>query len=128
LDGLRRCANIDEGLTRNLIERSWAMDTVTCNSPWNEVVRGKSPQLAGAHNDVDVTLELADLSAGQLSAVAALMLAVEAAEERARSAERQLAEHHRHCICRAAQISAEDAAAQNPADEACVSLSLRAAA
>ena len=99
------------------------MDTVTCNSPWNEAVLGKSPQLAGGDADVDATLELAALSAGQLSAVAALMLAFEAAEERARSAERQLADHHRPCICRAAQIAAEHAA-----DDACVSVSLRAAA
>ncbi len=99
------------------------MDTVTCNSPWNEAVHGKSPQLAGGHTDVDVTLELAALSAGQLSAVAALMLAYKATEERARSAERQLADHHRHCICRAANIAAEHAG-----DDACVSVSLRAAA
>jgi hypothetical protein len=99
------------------------MNTVTCNSPWNEAVVGKSPQLAGGHADVDPTLELADLSAGQLSAVAALMLAFEAAEQRARSAERQLADHHRHCICRAASVAAEDAA-----DDAFVSVSLRAAA
>jgi hypothetical protein len=99
------------------------MDTVTRNAPWNEAVRGKSPQLAGGHADVDATLELAELSAGQLSAVAALMLAFEAAEERARSAEWQLADHHRHCICRAAHVAAEHAA-----DDACVSVSLRAAA
>jgi hypothetical protein len=99
------------------------MDTVTCNSPWNEAVRGKSPQLAGGDADVDASLELADLSAGQLSAVAALMLAFEAAEERAHSAERQLADHHRHCICRAANVAAEHAG-----DDACESISLRAAA
>lgn len=99
------------------------MHTVTRNSPWNEGVVCESPQLAGGHADVDATLELADLSAGQLSAVAALMLAFEAAEERARLAERQLADHHRHCICRAAHIAAEHAG-----DDAFVSVSLRAAA
>lgn len=99
------------------------MDTVTRNSPWNEAVVDRSPQLAGGHADVDVTLELEALSAGQLSAVAALMLAFEAAEQRARSAERQLADHHRHCICRAAHVAAEHAA-----DEACAPISLRAAA
>lgn len=99
------------------------MHTVTRNSPWNEGVVCESPQLAGGDADVDATLELADLSAGQLSAVAALMLAFEAAEERARSAERQLADHHRNCICRAARVAAEHAA-----DEVPVSISLRAAA
>ena len=99
------------------------MDTVTRNSPWNEAVVGMSPQLARGHADTDTTLKLADLSAGQLSAVAALMLAFEAAEQRARSAERQLADHHRHCICRAAHVAAEHAA-----DDAFVSVSLRAAA
>ena len=104
------------------------MDTVTRNSLWNEAVVGKSPQLAGRHADVDAMLELADLPAGQLLAVAALMLAFDAAEQRARSAERQLADHHRHCICRAAHVAAEDAAAQNLADEVRVLISLRAAA
>ena len=99
------------------------MDTVTRNSLWNEAVHGKSPQLAGGHAGVDATPELADLSAGQLSAVAALMLAFEAAEQRARSAERQLADHHRHCICRAAHVAAEHAG-----DDAFVSVSLRTAA
>lgn len=104
------------------------MNTVTRITPRNEATVGESPQLAGGDvavtgatesDGVDVTLELADLSAGQLSAVAALMIAFEAAEKRARSAERQLAEHHRHCICGAAHVAAEDASA---------SISLRAAA
>lgn len=87
------------------------MDTVTCTTTWNEAVLGKSPQLdagdAVAGTGEDVTLELADLSAGQLSAVAALMLAFEAAEVRARSAEQQMAAHAAHCICRAAEVAAE---------------------
>lgn len=99
------------------------MDTVTRNSLMNEAVHGKSPQLAGGHADADTTLELGDLSVGQLSTVAALMLAVEAAEERARSAELQLVDYHRHCICRAAHVAAEHAAG-----DAFVSVSLRAAA
>ncbi|MGE0856677.1 MAG: hypothetical protein AB7L18_11375 [Hyphomicrobiaceae bacterium] len=87
------------------------MDTVTSTTTWNEAVPGKSPQLDAGDADTgtgeDVTLELADLSAGQLSAVAALMLAFEAAEVRARSAEQRLAAHALHCICRAAEVAAE---------------------
>lgn len=89
------------------------MDSVTPTTIRNEAVACKSPQL-DAGDDVagtadDVTLELAELTAGQLSAVAALMLAFEAAEVRARSAERLLAAHSAHCICRAADIAAEEA-------------------
>jgi hypothetical protein len=89
------------------------MYIVTCTTNRNEAAAAKIPQLdAGATVggvDEDVTLELADLSAGQLSAVAALMLAFEAAETRAKRAERQLAAHSAHCICRAAEIAAEEA-------------------
>src|SRR5690606_27827038 len=89
-DGLRQCWRTDEGLTRNLYARSWAMHTVTPSYTRNEAVIAASPQLAASDafaSHADVTLELADLSIGQLSAVAALMLSLDAAEARARSAE-----------------------------------------
>ena len=77
----------------------------------NEATGTASPQLAAsaafAANSHDITLELADLSIGQLSAVAALMLSLDMAEARARSAERQLAAHARHCICHAAEVADE---------------------
>lgn len=104
------------------------MNTVTRITPRNEATVGKSPQLAGgdvavtsdyASDGGGVTLELADLSVGQMSAVAALRIAFEAAEKRARAAERQLAEHRHHCICGAAHVATEDAGA---------SISLRAEA
>lgn len=79
----------------------------------NEATCAASPQLAAAAafaaNSHDVTLELADLSSGQLSAVAALMLSLDAAEARARSAEQQLIEHSRHCICHAAGLAEAEA-------------------
>src|SRR5690606_38956403 len=93
--------NTNEGLTRNLTRRSWAMTIVTRSSPDNEAAGTASPQLAAADafaaQGGDVTLELADLTVGQLSAVVALMLALDAAETRARVAERKLTEHARHC-------------------------------
>lgn len=107
------------------------MDTVTRNITRNEAGLGESPQLDGADAfaAVDVTLELAELSIGQLSAVAALMLSLDAAEARARSAERQLADHHRHCICRAAEIAAAEAgAAAGFVAEECEAAAFRAAA
>lgn len=86
------------------------MKIVTRSIDWNETSELKIPQLDVARGDagegVEVTLELADLTAGQLSAVAALMQTLEAAEVRARSAERQLAEHLAHCICHAADLAA----------------------
>lgn len=85
------------------------MNTVTPSYTRNEAVIAASPQLAAADafaSHADVTLELADLSIGQLSAVAALMLSLDAAEARARSAELELAAHVRHCICHAADVAA----------------------
>jgi len=87
------------------------MHTVTPCLPRNETVIAASPQLAASDafaNHADVTLELADLSIGQLSAVAALMLSLDAAEARARSAKFKLAAHARHCICHAADVAAAD--------------------
>src|SRR5690554_4646280 len=79
----------------------------------NEATGTASPQLAAAvafvANSNDVTLELADLSIGQLSAVAALMLSLDAAEARARFAEQKLIEHVRHCICRAVDVAEAEA-------------------
>ena len=79
----------------------------------NEATGTASPLLAAAAafaaNSHDVTLELADLSIGQLSAVAALMLSRDAAEARARSAEQKLIEHSRHCICHAAELAEAEA-------------------
>src|SRR5690606_32803997 len=91
--------NTDEGLTRNLTRRSWAMTTVTLNALHNEAISTPSPQLAAADAfaaHVDITLELADLTVGQLSAVAALMLSLDAAVAQARATEHKLAEHLRH--------------------------------
>ena len=73
---------------------------------------------AFAANSHDVTLELADLSIGQLSAVAALMLSLDAAEARARVAEQKLLEHSRHCICRAADVAEAEAREGMPSFEA----------
>ncbi len=44
-----------------------------------------------------------------LSLIVALAAELEASESRARRAEHQLAAHGRHCICRAAEIAAEEA-------------------
>ncbi|TWH23154.1 hypothetical protein [Aminobacter sp. J41] len=71
------------------------MSTVTLKSHRNEGRGTASPQLAAAEAFAaqvgDVTLELADLTIGQLSAVAALLLALDEANARARAAERALA-------------------------------------
>jgi len=71
------------------------MSTGTLNSHPNEGRGTASPQLAAAEAFAahvgDVTLELADLTIGQLSAVAALLLALEEANARALAAERALA-------------------------------------
>ena len=64
------------------------MNSVTPCLPRYEAVIAASPQLAASNAiaNTDITLELADLSIGQLSAVTALMLSLDAAEARARSA------------------------------------------
>lgn len=109
------------------------MTTVTLNSLRNEASRGTSPQLdaadAFAAHGGDVTLELADLTVGQLSAVAALMLALDAAEARARKAERALATHLRGCVCQA--LGLNDATAGDAyyyAAERCDGEAMKAAA
>ena len=85
------------------------MTTVTLSSRLNEAAGAASPQLAAADafaaHGGDVTLELADLTIGQLSAVAALMLALDAAKARALSAEDRLANHIRRCICHSAEAA-----------------------
>jgi|GEM_PF-1326350 hypothetical protein len=89
------------------------MTTVTLSSPLNEATGAASPQLAAADafaaHGGDVTLELADLTVGQLSAVAALMLALDAAEARARVVEERLADHVRHCTCHAVEVAEAEA-------------------
>ena len=89
------------------------MTIVTRSSPDNEAAGTASPQLAAADafaaQGGDVTLELADLTVGQLSAVAALMLALDAAKARAHVAERKLAAHARHCICHAVEVAEAEA-------------------
>jgi hypothetical protein len=90
------------------------MTKVTLSSFADEAVPAGIPQLA-VNDDMlpsagDVSLELADLSVGQLSAVAALMLALDAAEARAAAAESLLASHEGHCICRASQVAGEEVA------------------
>ena len=95
------------------------MVTFTRSSLDNEAARTASPQLAAADafaaHGGDITLELADLTVGQLSAVAALMLALDAAEARAQVAQRKLTAHTRHCICHAAEVAdAEACVAASP--------------
>ena len=89
------------------------MTTITHFSLDNEAAGTASPQVAAADGFAahggDITLELADLTVGQLSAVAVLMLALDAAEARAHVAERKLTEHARHCICHAAEIAEAEA-------------------
>lgn len=109
------------------------MTTVTLNSLLNEASRGTSPQLAAADAFVahrgDVTLELADLTVGQLSAVAALLLSLEAAETRARQAERTLAAHLRGCICHALRFGdAVEGEAPSFAAESCNGEAMKVAA
>ena len=58
--GLRRCWRIDEGLTRNLCERHWAMDSVTCIDNRNEPAFVKSPQLRSGSSNAIVDLCRAD--------------------------------------------------------------------
>lgn len=82
------------------------MHIVTPSSCSNEAVATASPQGIAAGSE-DVSLELTALSADQPGAVAALMRTLAEVEARALSAEQQLAAHHRHCICRAAQVAAE---------------------
>lgn len=110
------------------------MTTVTLNSLRNEAVANASPQLAAddafAAHGGDITLELADLTVGQLSVVAALMLSLDAAVARARAAEHRLAEHLRHCICCAADLADPEAseAASAFVAEACDAAGLKIAA
>ena len=89
------------------------MTTITQSSLHIEAAGAASPQLAAADafaaHGGDLTLELADLTVGQLSAVAALMLALDAAQARAHAAERRLADHAQHCICRAAEVADAEA-------------------
>jgi hypothetical protein len=98
------------------------MDTDTVCARHNEARNLASPQLAAADafagDGSDITLELADLSVGQLSAVAALMLSLDAAQARARSAEHQLAAQVSRCIYHAAVVAEEEAckASGFPAD------------
>ena len=87
------------------------MNTVTPSYTRYEAVIAANPQLAAVDafaGHADITIELADLSIGQLSAVAALMLSLDAAEARAHSAELKLAAHARHCICHAADVAGAD--------------------
>ena len=87
------------------------MTPITHSSFPIEAAGTASPQLAASDafaSHADVTLELADLTVGQLSAVAALMLSLDAAEARARVAETRLAAHARHCICHAVDVAAAD--------------------
>lgn len=109
------------------------MTTVTLNALHNEAVSTPSPQLAAADAfaaHVDITLELADLTVGQLSAVAALMLSLDAAVARARAAEHKLAEHLRHCICCAVELADAEASEAVSAfvAEACDAAGLKIAA
>ena len=109
------------------------MTTVTLNSLRNEAISTASPQLAAADAfaaHVDITLELADLTVGQLSAVAALMLSLDAAVARARAAEHRLAEHVCHCICCAAELAegGPSEAASAFVAEACDAAGLKIAA
>jgi hypothetical protein len=110
------------------------MTTVTLNSLRNEAISNASPQLAAADafaaHGGDITLELADLTVGQLSAVAALMLSLDAAVARARAAEHKLAEHVRHCICCAAELAegGPSEAASAFVAEACDAVGLKIAA
>lgn len=92
------------------------MSTVTLKSLRNEVEGMVRPQLSAAdaflaHSD-DVTLELSELTDGQLSAVAALMLALDEAVARARRAEHALAMHRSACVCHALEMACCDVEAE----------------
>ncbi len=97
------------------------MSTVTLNCLRNEAACGASPQLAAADafaaNVGDITLELADLTVGQLSAVAALMLALDRAVSRARNAERALAAHLSTCICHSFDVAGAEVVDDTPCVE-----------
>lgn len=73
----------------------------------DEADEATSPQLP------DVTAPASDLrpssAPSELALIVALAAELEASEARARHAEDLLAAHGRHCICRAAEIAAEEA-------------------
>jgi hypothetical protein len=72
---------------------------------FDEAGRTASPQLP------DRTAERADWSPSPLALIRSLASQLEASEARAVEAERKLAAHGRHCICRAGEIAAEEAEA-----------------
>ena len=82
------------------------MDTVAANPSPVEPERAASTRLAAgdAFDRHDVTLELADLSAGQLASLAALLLALDAAEAARR--EDAPAQASATGACGAARVSA----------------------
>jgi hypothetical protein len=80
---------------------------------FDEAGRAASPQLP------DRTAKHSDWSPSPLALIRSLADQLEASEARAAEAERQLAAHGRHCICRAGEIAAEEAEAMmavEPAD------------
>ncbi len=56
-----------------------------------------------------------EMSSSPLALIRSLADQLEASRARAAEAERQLATHHRHCICRAGEIAAEEAEAMSVA-------------
>lgn len=111
------------------------MSTVTLNSFRKEAAGTASPQLAAADAFVghvsDVTLKLANLTNGQLSAVAALMLVLDGANARARNAERVLATHLNRYICNGFDVADAEVVEDGPTPVAagvCDELSLMVAA
>lgn len=110
--GLRRCANTDEGLTRNLFggPRLWTL--ISSLLIFDEAGTAKSPQLAAAGIGASDRRQASMPS--PLSLIVALAVELEASEARARRAEHLLAAHGRHCICRAEE--AEEAGSTWKAD------------
>ncbi len=72
---------------------------------FDEAGRAASPQLP------DRTAKRDDWSPSPLALIRSLASQLEASEARAVEAERKLAAHGRHCICRAGEIAAEEAEA-----------------
>jgi hypothetical protein len=73
----------------------------------DEVDRAMSPQLSDAA--APASAPRPSFAPSEVALIVALAAELEATEARARHAESLMAAHGRHCICRAAEIAAEEA-------------------
>lgn len=83
------------------------MDIDILNFLLDEADEATSPQLRDA--TASASAGRPSSAPSELALIVALAAELEATEARARHAEHLLAAHGRHCICRAAEIAAEEA-------------------